>query len=86
MIAVVALIAFVIWERRTPEPIVNLRVLANRNFAVGTTMIATVGIALYGTTALLALRQCTKFGPQITRIYTDIIAPGWRTSRRGRGR
>ena len=55
LIAVVSLVAFVVWELRTKEPIVNLRVLANRNFAVGTAMIATVGIALYGTTALLPL-------------------------------
>lgn len=55
LIAVVALVAFVIWELRTPDPIVNLRVLSNRNFAVGTALIATVGIALYGTTALLPL-------------------------------
>src|ERR1041384_6834816 len=51
MIAVIALVAFVIWELRTKEPIVNLRVLANRNFAVGTALIASVGIVLYGTTA-----------------------------------
>ena len=55
LIAIVALISFVIWELRTKDPIVNLRVLANRNFAVGTALIATVGIALYGTTALLPL-------------------------------
>jgi MFS transporter, DHA2 family, multidrug resistance protein len=55
LIAIVALVAFVIWELRSKEPIVNLRVLANRNFAVGTALIATVGIALYGTTALLPL-------------------------------
>ena len=54
-IAIVSLVAFVIWELRAKEPIVNLRVLTNRNFAVGTAMIATVGIALYGTTALLPL-------------------------------
>ncbi|HWF87566.1 MAG TPA: DHA2 family efflux MFS transporter permease subunit [Pyrinomonadaceae bacterium] len=62
LIAVVALIAFVVWELRTKEPIVNLRVLANRNFAVGTTLIATVGIALYGTTALLPLFLQTLLG------------------------
>ena len=55
LIAIVALVSFVIWELRTKDPIVNLRVLANRNFAVGTALIATVGIALYGTTALLPL-------------------------------
>src|SRR5678815_469106 len=31
VIAVVTLIGFIIWELRTKEPIVNLRVLANRN-------------------------------------------------------
>ena len=62
MIAIVALIAFVIWELRTKDPIVNLRVLANRNFAVGTALIATVGIALYGTTALLPLFLQTLLG------------------------
>lgn len=62
MIAVVALVAFVIWELRTKDPIVNLRVLANRNFATGTALIATVGIALYGTTALLPLFLQTLLG------------------------
>jgi DHA2 family multidrug resistance protein len=55
LIAIVALIGFVVWELRTKDPIVNLRVLANRNFAVGTALIAAVGVALYGTTALLPL-------------------------------
>jgi DHA2 family multidrug resistance protein len=62
MIALVALVAFVIWELRTKEPIVNLRVLANRNFAVGTALIASVGIVLYGTTALLPLFLQTLLG------------------------
>jgi MFS transporter, DHA2 family, multidrug resistance protein len=62
LIAIVSLVAFVIWELRTKEPIVNLRVFANRNFAVGTAMIATVGIALYGTTALLPLFLQTLLG------------------------
>src|ERR1044072_5890692 len=62
LIAIVALIAFVIWELRTKEPIVNLRVFANRNFATGTALIATVGIALYGTTALLPLFLQTLLG------------------------
>src|SRR4029078_262862 len=62
LIAIVALVAFVIWELRTKDPIVNLRVLANRNFATGTALIATVGIAPYGTTALLPLFLQTLLG------------------------
>ena len=48
-----ALITFVVWELRTHDPIVNLRVFANRNFAVGTALIAVMGVVLYGTNALL---------------------------------
>jgi hypothetical protein len=48
-------VIFVIWELRSKEPIVNLRVLANRNFAVGTALIAAMGLVLYGTIALLPL-------------------------------
>ena len=61
-LSVVSLIAFVVWELRTHEPIVNLRVLANRNFAIGTGLIAIMGIVLYGTTALLPLLLQTLLG------------------------
>jgi DHA2 family multidrug resistance protein len=60
--AVIALVAFVIWELRAKEPIVNLRVLANRNFAVGTALIASMGVVLYGTIALLPLFLQTLVG------------------------
>jgi MFS transporter, DHA2 family, multidrug resistance protein len=61
-LAVVTLVAFVIWELRVKEPIVNLRVLANRNFAVGTALIAAMGVVLYGTVALLPLFLQTLLG------------------------
>ena len=55
LIAAFGLIGFIIWELRAKEPIVNLRVLANRNFAIGTALITAMGIVLYGTIALLPL-------------------------------
>ena len=58
----VLLISFVVWELFTPEPIVNLRVFLNRNFAVGCALIATIGIVLYGSTALLPLFLQTLLG------------------------
>ncbi|MBX7170272.1 MAG: DHA2 family efflux MFS transporter permease subunit [Pyrinomonadaceae bacterium] len=61
-VAVASLIIFVIWELYTPEPIVNLRVFLNRNFAVGTILIASVGVVLYGSTALLPLFLQTLLG------------------------
>ncbi len=43
-------------------PIVNLRVLANQNFAIGTALITVLGVVLYGTTALLPLFLQTLLG------------------------
>src|SRR6478609_2428994 len=60
--ASLCLISFVIWELMTPEPIVNLHVFINRNFAIGCAMIASVGVVLYGSTALLPLFLQTLLG------------------------
>ena len=56
------LLGFVIWELSTKEPIVDLRVLKNRNFAVGTSLMTVLGIVLYGTIALLPLFLQTMLG------------------------
>jgi DHA2 family multidrug resistance protein len=62
-----ALIAFIVWELRSKEPIVDLSVLANRNFAVGTTLMIAMGVVLYGTIALLPLFLQTLMGyPAVT--------------------
>lgn len=61
-VSALSLIGFVVWELYTPEPIVNLRVFLNRNFAVGCAMIASVGVVLYGSTALLPLFLQTVLG------------------------
>jgi MFS transporter, DHA2 family, multidrug resistance protein len=49
----VTLFAFVLWELQTPEPIVNLRILKNRNFAVGTILITLMGALIYSPLTLL---------------------------------
>lgn len=61
-VSALSIIGFVIWELYTPEPIVNLRVFMNRNFAVGCALIASVGVVLYGSTALLPLFLQTLLG------------------------
>lgn len=61
-VAAASLVSFVLWELYTEEPIVNLRVFLNRNFAVGSVLIASVGIVLYGSTALLPLFLQTLLG------------------------
>ncbi len=78
VLAVAALIGFVIWELRSPEPIVNLRVLKNRNFAVGVMLITVMGVVLYGSIALLPLFLQTLMGYPAT-------ASGMAVSPRGFG-
>jgi len=52
-IAVVGTVAFVIWEMRRDDPIVDLSLLRNRNFAVANGMMFMLGFVLLGSTALL---------------------------------
>jgi MFS transporter, DHA2 family, multidrug resistance protein len=54
-ISVLSLIALVIWELRVQSPIVNLRVLKNRNFALGTVLVTVFGVMIYSPLALLPL-------------------------------
>src|SRR6476659_1294283 len=60
--SLLSIIGFIIWELYIDEPIVQLRVFINRNFAVGCAMIASVGVVLYGSTALLPLFLQTLLG------------------------
>ncbi len=51
----VCLLGFVIWELNSKEPIVDLHVLSNRNFAVGVLLATAYGVVLYGTLVMLPL-------------------------------
>lgn len=53
VISLVTLVTFVFWELSTPEPIVHLRTLKNRNFAVGTILITLMGVLIYSPLTLL---------------------------------
>jgi MFS transporter, DHA2 family, multidrug resistance protein len=55
IVSAAAFVGFIVRELTTDHPIVDLRVLKNRNFAVGSTMILLLGALLYGTTAILPL-------------------------------
>ena len=54
-IAAVATVMFIWHELRAERPLVNLRILKNRNLATGTFLIGLLGVIIYGTTALLPL-------------------------------
>ena len=55
VIAAVGIVAAIFWEWFHPEPIVDLKLLRERTFAVSYTMMFIVGFALLGTTLLLPL-------------------------------
>ena len=61
-ISVASFIAMVFWELRAAHPVVELRVLTNRNFATGLVLITLVGVVLYGTTAAIPIYLQTLMG------------------------
>jgi len=74
-LAVVGIVAFVIWELSIPYPAVNLRVLRHRGFAAGTAFGAALGVGLYGGIYILPvfLQQIRHYTAQQTGI---ILLPG----------
>ena len=61
-ISAVSMIGFIVWEFTVEHPLVDLRILKNRNFAVGLMLMTVVGAILYGTTAELPLFLQTLMG------------------------
>jgi DHA2 family multidrug resistance protein len=55
VLAVAGIAAFLIRELTAKEPILDLSVFNDRNFAVGSLVMATVGLGFYASTVLLAL-------------------------------
>jgi DHA2 family multidrug resistance protein len=62
IISAVTLIALVMHELSTDNPIVDLRVFKNRTYATGVFLMTVVGFALYGGLVLLPLMLQTLFG------------------------
>jgi EmrB/QacA subfamily drug resistance transporter len=54
-IAAVALAAFILWERRTPNPLLDLRLFAVFPFAAASIVSFVIGAGLFGSTYLLPL-------------------------------
>jgi DHA2 family multidrug resistance protein len=51
--AAIALVSFVLWERKQKSPVVDVRMFKDRNFAASNLMMLVLGVALYGSTVLL---------------------------------
>jgi DHA2 family multidrug resistance protein len=70
-VSALAMIGFIVWEFKVEHPLVDLRILKSRNFAVGLMLMTVVGVILYGTTAELPLFLQTLMGyPALQSGYT----------------
>jgi DHA2 family multidrug resistance protein len=68
ILAAIALVGVVIWELRQKQPVIDLRVLKNRNFALSALTMYAVGFTLYGSTAILPIFLQTILG------YTALLS------------
>src|SRR5436309_8165477 len=62
IISAVTLVAFIIFELITDDPVVDLRVFKERSYAVGVFLMTVVGFVLYGSLVLLPIMLQTLLG------------------------
>jgi DHA2 family multidrug resistance protein len=74
-LTVAGLLAFIVWEMRERNPILNLRLLKNRNFAVSNLLMFTLGAVLYGTTVLIPQFLQTVMG-YTAELAGKALSPG----------
>jgi DHA2 family multidrug resistance protein len=55
VVSVVALVAFVIWELNSRDPLVDLRLLKHRNFAIGSMQMFALGLVVLSSVTLVPL-------------------------------
>ena len=53
VLMIIGIVAGIFWELRHKEPVVDLRMLKNRNFAIATTAMFFLGFVLYASTVLI---------------------------------
>ncbi|HEX5483757.1 MAG TPA: DHA2 family efflux MFS transporter permease subunit, partial [Terriglobia bacterium] len=75
ILAVIGLVGVVIWELRQKEPIIDLRLLKDKNFAVSTFTMFALGVVLYGTTVLLPILVQTLMG-YTAELSGLVLSPG----------
>ena len=74
-VARLALIAAAIWEWRHPDPVVEVRLLAERNFAIANAYYFLFGFALFGSTVLIPQMLQSLYGYTATDAGL-VLGPG----------
>jgi len=75
ILAAIGLIGALFWELRKDDPIVDLRILRDRNFALATVTMFTLGVVLYGSIVLLPIFLQTLMGYTATQSGL-VLSPG----------
>lgn len=66
LMSAVALLTAIAWLLRQKDPIIDIRLLANRSFGMSSLMMFFIGFVLYGCSTLLPLLVQTQFGYDAT--------------------
>src|ERR1700741_5039576 len=74
-VALVALIGAAFWEWRHPDPVVEIRLLADRNFAIANVYYFLFGFALFGSTVLIPQMLQSLYGYTATDAGL-VLGPG----------
>jgi DHA2 family multidrug resistance protein len=74
-VSVIAVLAMIIWEFHRKDPIVDIRLFKNLNFAVSNTVMFAMGFILFGTTQLLPQLTQTLLG-YTAMLAGEVISPG----------
>jgi MFS transporter, DHA2 family, multidrug resistance protein len=75
MLGMVGLVGVVIWELNQKQPMIDLRLLKDKNFAVSTLTMFALGVVLYGTTVLLPVLVQTLMG-YTAELSGLVLSPG----------
>jgi len=75
LVAVMALIFAFVWEMRVKDPIVDVRLLGERNFFLSNVLMFLLGVVLFGSTVLLPLFLQTLMGYPATTAGL-VLSPG----------
>jgi MFS transporter, DHA2 family, multidrug resistance protein len=75
IVTVVCLVSVVFWELRHEHPIIDFRVLKDRNFALATLTMLMLGFVLYGSSTLMPLMLQTLLG-YTAMLSGMVLSPG----------
>ncbi len=76
VLTVIGLVAGVLWELHTKDPVVDFKMLKNRNFAIATTAMFFLGFVLYSTTMLIPQMLQETYSATLAETAGLALSPG----------